>query len=271
MIRGIGGKPYISLDEHLDVKGFIDLHPEICRGFALARDYAKEGTWMKPGFDWKDASYAIHWKPIYKAVEEYLALPKDHPIRVNGDDLYLADLSNFKNRNTFTRYLKMTMGASDPYTYYFLWEQGNWNQRNAVRQPTEESQYFPGVVRWVNGLVEQNIISQIGRVLFFHCDHNGLGFEHRDLDADNGVFSKDSYTAHNNEFIHIRYRTKRGFYIWDPNTQNKHYVNSHAGFWNDQDWHGGDSIDEQDYALRVDCVFTDEFRKKLSIDHLEHY
>ena len=271
MIRGIGGHPYINLDPFLDIDGFKKLHPEICKGFALARDYAKEGTWMKPGFDWKDASYIVNWKPIYKAVEEYLALPETDPIRIAGDPMYVTDLSNFKNRNTFTRYLKMVMGASDPYIYYFLWDQGDWNDRGAKRNPTEESKYFPGVVAWVNNLVEQNIISQIGRVIFFHCDHNGLGFEHRDLDANNGVLEKNSYTNHRNEFIHIRFRTKRGFYVWDPDTENKHYINGNAGFWNDEDWHGGDSIGEQDYALRIDCKFTDEFRDKLGITHLKHY
>ena len=54
MIKGIGGQPYIALDEHIDIEGFRNLHPEICRGFALAREYAKEGTWMSPGFDPKD-------------------------------------------------------------------------------------------------------------------------------------------------------------------------------------------------------------------------
>ena len=57
MIRGIGGQPYIALDEHIDIEGFRNLHPEICRGFALAREYAKEGTWMSPGLDPKDMSY----------------------------------------------------------------------------------------------------------------------------------------------------------------------------------------------------------------------
>jgi hypothetical protein len=152
IIKGIGNKQYINLDPHLDIEGFKKLHPEIAKGFALARDYAKEGTWMTPGFDWKDASYILNWKPIYKAVEEYLALPTDDPIRIIGDKLYFTDLKDFKNRNIFTRYLKTTMGANDPYTYYFLWEQGDWNERNAERQKTEESKFFPGIVKWVENL-----------------------------------------------------------------------------------------------------------------------
>jgi len=149
MIRGIGNRPYINLDPYLDIDGFKGLHPEIAKGFALARDYAKEGTWMSPGFDFKDMSYTMDWKPIYKAVEEYLELPEDDPIRIIGDKLYFTDLKDFRNRNIFTRYLKATMGANDPYIYYFLWEQGDWNERNTARQKTEESVYFPGIV---NGL-----------------------------------------------------------------------------------------------------------------------
>jgi len=270
MIKGIGGLPYINLDPYLDIDGFCKLHPEIARGFSLARDYAKEGTWMSPGFKWDDASYIINWKPIYKAVQEYLELPKTHPIRQAGDPLYLTDLSNFKNRNIFTRYLKVTMGANDPYIYYFLWDQGDWNQRNSERYKTEESKFFKGVVSWVENLVKQDVIDQIGRVIFFHCDHNGKAFEHRDLDAKNGG-DEQGYTEHKNEFIHIRYRTKRGFYIWDPKTEDKHYINCHAAFWNDQDWHGGESSAEVEYGLRIDCKFTDTFRKKIGIDHLGSY
>lgn len=271
MIRGIGGKPYINLDPFLDIKSFIDLHAEMCKGFALARDYAKEGTWMKPGFDQSRGSYTWDWKPIYKAHEEYLALPEDHPIKIQGKEIYPTDFKDYKQRNLFTRYLKSALGANDPYIYYFLWNEGDWNERNAERQKTEESRFFPNVVHWVENLQQQGIVDRIGRVIFFHCDHNGKAFEHRDLDAKNGVFENDYYTPHKNEFIHIRYRTKRGFYIWDPDTQDKHYVNSHAAFWNDQDWHGGEYSLEQEYGLRVDCKFSIEFKNKIGINHLEHY
>jgi hypothetical protein len=271
MIRGIGGKPYIDLDPYLDVEGFRNLHPEICKGFALARNYAKEGTWMTPGFKFDDMSYIINWKPIYKAFAEFQSLPDNDPIKVEGMKIFPQDFKDYEQRNIFTRYLKSAMGANDPYIYYFLWEEGSWDERNAERHPTEEQQYFPGVVRWVKKLVNDGIIDQIGRVIFFHCDHNGHAFEHRDLDANNGVHDDKQYSPHNNEFIHIRYRTKRGFYIWDPESENKHYLNCNAAFWNDQDWHGGESSTEVEYGLRIDCKFTPEFRKMLGISDLESY
>ena len=265
MIRGIHGKPYIDLDTYLDTEKFHSLHPEICKGFALAREYAKEGTWMAPGFDIRDLSYIPNWKPIYAAFEEFQRLPDDDPIKIAGLDIMPADFKDYKQRNIFTRYLKSALGANDPYIYYFLWNEGSWDERNSARRKTEESKYFPGVVEWVENLIDENIINQIGRVIFFHCDHDGIAFEHRDLDAKNGIQDRTHYTDHQNEFIHIRSRSKRGFYIWDPDTQRKYYINSLAAFWNDQDFHGGERGKEQEYGLRIDCKFTQDFRDRLGL------
>lgn len=272
MIRGIDNKPYIDLDQHLDIKSFIKLHPEICRGFATARQYAKEGTWMKPGFDFADMSYTVNWKPIYQAFEEFQQLPDDDPIKIEGMKIFPNDFKDFNQRNVFVRYLKSTMGAHDPYIYYFLWEDTtNMSDRGETqRLPTPEQHHFPGVVKWVESLKEQNIIEHIGRVIFFVSESSSKPFEHRDIDhsvqGDNC-----GYSNHNVEFIHIRPLIKRGFYIWDPDQKKKVYVNSHASFFNDQDWHGGEFSMEQEYGLRIDCKFTNDFKKKLGIDNLEYY
>ena len=122
MIKGINGKPYINLDPYLDIDGFRNLHAEICKGFALSREYAKEGTWMEPGFKFDDMSYVLNWKPIYQAFAEYQMLPEDHPIKEQGKEIFPNDFKNYKQRNLFTRYLKGVLGANDPYNYYFLWE-----------------------------------------------------------------------------------------------------------------------------------------------------
>lgn len=267
MIKGINNQIYFDMEPYLDMKEFDRLQPEIYRGFAEARMYAKEGTWMAPGFTTEDMSYNIHWKPVYKAIEEFLALPDDDPIKQGGIDLY-RDFENFEVRNKFTRYVKMAMGAYDPYIYYFLWAQGNWDDRTAPRNMTPESKHFPNVVKWVENLVTTGVFEYIGRVIFFHCEADGIPFEHRDLDARNGV---NVVKPHRNEFIHIRPDTRNQFYIWDPEKKMKHGINTRAAWWNDVDWHGGNRHMSQSYSLRVDGKFTDEFRKKLGIDHLDTY
>ena len=266
-IKGINGHPYLDLEPYLDMDRFNQLQPEIYRGFSEAREYAKEGTWMAPGFTVEDMSYIYSWKPIYKAIEEFLALPDDDPIKLGGIDLY-TDFKNYKMRNKFTRYIKMAMGAYDPYTYYFLWEEGDWDDRPGERQMTEESKYFPGVVDWVLKLKEDNIFEHIGRVIFFHLEHDGIPFEHRDLDRKNGI---NVVKPHRNEFIHIRPDTRNQFYVWDPEHKMKYGINTRAAWWNDVDWHGGNNVMAQTYSLRIDGKFTEDFRKKLGIDHLEFY
>jgi hypothetical protein len=266
MIRGINHQPYFDLEQYLRMDEFDALQPEIIRGFAEARMYAKEGTWMAPGFTFKEMSYVPNWKPIYQAVAEYLALPDNDPIKKGGWDLY-CNIKDHETRNKFTRYLKMALGAYDPYIYYFLWEEGSWDDRMAPRKLTQEAAYFPNVVKWVESTIG-TIFEDVGRVIFFHCDHDGIPFEHRDLDAKTGI---DVEYPHRNEFIHIRPNTKKAFYLWDPEKKNKIYLNTRAAWWNDQDWHGGERIMEQSYSLRIDGKFTEEFRKKLGIDHIESY
>jgi hypothetical protein len=268
MIKGINNTPYFKLDDRLNMQEFDRLQPEIIKGFAEARHHAKEGTWMRPGFDQSQGSYTWHWKPIYKALDEFLALPDSDPIKQGGQDLY-NNITDHQSRNVFTRYLKMAMGAYDPYIYYFLWEEGSWDDRTAPRKLTAEAEYFPNVVNWVESLIQENVFEHVGRVIFFVCEHGGYPFEHRDLDGDRGP--DQTYTPHRNEFIHIRPNTKKAFYLWDPEKKNKVYLNSRAAWWNDQDWHGGEMIMEQSYGLRIDGKFTEDFRKKLGIDHLENY
>jgi hypothetical protein len=267
MIKGINGKPYFDLEDHLDMNVFDSLQPEILSGFALSRHYAKEGTWMAPGFTFDDMSYRVHWKPIYESMQEFMALPDTDPIKQGGMKLMPKDFKNFQERNIFTRYLKMAMGSYDPYIYYYLWEEGSWDNRTAPRKLTPEATYFPNVVKWIESLVG-TVFEDIGRVIFFHCEADGIPFEHRDLDAKNGV---NVVKPHRNEFIHIRPNTKKAFYIWDPEKKNKVYLNTRAAWWNDVDWHGGERIMEQSYSLRIDGKFTEEFRQKLGIDHLETY
>lgn len=264
---GINNQPYIDMAPYLNINQFDQLQPEIIRGFADARIYAKEGTWMKPGFTFEQMSYVHNWKPIYVAMEEFMQLPDNDPIKLGGIDLF-RDFQNYQVRNKFTRYLKMAMGAYDPYIYYFLWEEGSWDDRTGERKLTEEAQYFPNTVKWVEQLITDNIFEHIGRVIFFHCEHDGIPFEHRDLDAKNGI---NNPGPHRNEFIHVRPNTKKAFYLWDPDQKNKTYLNTKAAWWNDNDWHGGEKIMEQSYSLRIDGKFTEEFRTKLGINHLESY
>ena len=71
-ILGINNQKYFDLEPYLDMNTFDNLQPEIYKGFAIARPYAKEGTWMTPGFTFENMSYIHNWKPIYQAMQEFM-------------------------------------------------------------------------------------------------------------------------------------------------------------------------------------------------------
>jgi hypothetical protein len=250
MIKGINGKPYIDLSKFIDHNSFVKLHPEICRGFSIGKGAAAIGNLEVPEGFMNLAVYNNEFIPLYKLYNNFLNLPDTHPLRIQAVGLTDTELA---------MYLKFAMGGYDLYSYYFLYDfKDDW--RNGSRQHCilPEAQYFPSVVNWVENLVTLNVFSHIGRVAFFVQEAGGISFEHKDPSVD------PEHPDILSEFIHIRINLKRPFYVRDNETLEKHYINTCVGYWNDQDWHGGDSILEPSYAFRVDGVFTDEFRQKIA-------
>ena len=151
-MQKINNQVYFDMTPYIDMGEFDRLQPEIISGFALAREHAKEGTWMAPGFTFEDMSYKHNWTPIYQAMQRFQQLPDNDPIKIAGMKLMPTDFKNFQQRNIFTRYLKMAIGAYDPYIYYYLWEEGSWDDRTGPRKLTPEAEYFPNTVKWVESM-----------------------------------------------------------------------------------------------------------------------
>lgn len=225
---GINGKPYIDLDPYLDIEGFKSLHADICQGIAVARPFAKEGTWIQPTYDLSFASYNDNRKTIYDAYQEFKNLDDTHPLKIAGDQL--------QDKNEIVRFLKTAFGANDPYIYYHIWD-------------GKERKFFLSVIEWIRSI---NIVDRVHYATLLLCEHNHRPFEHQDLG-----------NMEHREFIHLRSDLSRGFYVWDEEQKKKHYVESYSAWWNEQDWHGGDVSNKQEYSLRIDCSFTEEFKRSI--------
>lgn len=249
MIKGINGKPYVDLSSVINHDSFVKLHPLICRGFALGRMAASVGNLEVPEGFMNLQPYKNSVTPLYQLYNEFLKLPDDHPIRVHGKDLEYSDLST---------YLKFAMKGFDLYSYQFPIDfTEGWRTGGPLHGLQSSAQYFPEVITWVENLVKNRVFSHIGRAAFFIQEAGGISFEHKDPSVD------PEFPEVLSEFIHIRINLNRPFYIRDIDTQEKFYINSCVAYWNDQDFHGGDTIMEPSYAFRVDGIFTDEFRKNL--------
>jgi hypothetical protein len=249
MIRGIAGQPYINLDPYLDVETIKSLHYKICKGIVQSK-YKKEGNIVRPG-GFGDA-YDLTFKPTFLALEEYQALPDDHEIKVLG-----RELGELDNRDQFVLFLKLVLGAYDPYQFIFLkTEAGGWETRFEEKPWTPDAELFPELKQWIENL-QGTVFKHLGRIIIFKAEHDGITGLHRDLIYPH----EDDYTNHRHEFIHLRTRLDRPFYIWDAETDTKIETTSYATFFNDQDWHNGGTANVQTFSIRIDGEFTDEFRK----------
>lgn len=259
MIRGINSQPYIDLDIHIDIQGFTALHYEICKGIVMA-DYKKEGNMVKPA---AADQYRWEFKPLYQALEEYHALPADHEIKRLG-----IEIGEYENRDKFMLFLKLALGAYDPYQFIFLkTEAGGWESRFEEKAWTEDAvNHFPKVKQWIEQEIQDKVFKTIGRIIVFKAEHDCLMPLHRDL-----IEPETDYYPHRHEFIHLRPNADKPFYIYDPETDTRISVDCRAAFFNDLDWHAGGRSDIQSYSIRIDGAFSDEFREKIGISHLENY
>jgi hypothetical protein len=247
MIKGINGNPYVDLSSLIDCTSFAKLHPTICRSFALANKHISIGNLDVPEGFMNIETYRNAFTPLYKSYTQLLNLPDDHPIKVTSKGLSETELAT---------YLKFALGAYDLYSYYFLVDfKEGWRSNELLHGITPTASFFPEVIDWVKTLVEIGVFTHVGRASFFMQEAGGVSFEHKDPSVD------PEHPEILSEFIHIRPNLVRPFYVRDNETLEKHYINTCVGYWNDQDWLGGDSILEPSYAFRVDGVFTDEFRK----------
>jgi hypothetical protein len=251
MIKGIKGHPYIDLSSMVDLTGFDKLHPEICKGFAVTKNIVPQGMLYAPEDYLNLKVYNNQFKMLFKAHRELTNLPDDHPIKVNATDL--------KENDDIARYLKFALGGYDLYSFYVLcdFEEG-WRVASDMISKKPLADYFPGVIAWIDKLIEQQVFSHIGRATFFVLEAGGVSFEHHDpsLDPENPDVTS--------EFIHVRLNTDRPFYVRDSETLEKFYINTRVAYWNDQDYHGGDPVLKPSYSLRIDGVFTDKFKDKIN-------
>jgi hypothetical protein len=258
MIRGINSLPYINLDSHINMDKFTALHYEMCKGLVMAEN-KKEGNMVKPA---AVEQYKFEFKPLFQALEEYHALPDDHEIKKMG-----VEIGEYKNRDKFMLFLKLAMGAYDPYQFVFLkTEDGGWETRFEEKAWTSDIKYFPKVKQWIEQELQDKVFKTIGRIIIFKAEHDCLMPVHRDL-----LDGESDYYPHRHEFIHLRPNLDKPFYIQDPEAGIKIAVESRACFFNDLDWHAGGRTNVQSYSMRVDGVFSDAFRESIGIAHLENY
>jgi len=120
-----------------------------------------------------------------------------------------------------------------------------WEASEAVNQ-------FPELMDFIEGLPFQ----RKGRMLIIYDNEARVVPAHRDH-LDPNVC---------NEFIWMRTNFKKPFYVLDPETDIKKYVESYSAWFDAvNQYHGSDAAEGLSFSIRIDGRFTDEFRSQIPV------
>jgi hypothetical protein len=250
-MKGINGAPYVDCSTVVDISALERMNMEICSGIALSNP--KAGVYGPGVKDSKQFNNFLMLKGKLSGDPqeiEYRWNQMTHDQQNTFAKLYL----NLYNPSSVV-YLREPKKGLDPIMAYLKKgsdEHFEW---------TSHASHFPSLVPWLEAL-RGSVFESFGRVLFFIHEHDCKLLIHRD-----GM----SYAPHKNEFIWLNPGNTKRFFIYDEKTDQRHYVDTPAAFFNDLDMHGGDPTNYASWSLRIDGKFHEDFRKKLGIDGLGSY
>lgn len=223
---------WTDLDDIVDTKTFLSLSEEICMG--IAKSSTTQPHICDPG------SRVVKLKPEMIYPFEIEPKWKDK----------LDDLTPYEKRIFLKYYEKAHYSVGGVFLKFHNGYMNKDRDEGAVWTPN--AQHFPNLVKYLHTLP----FTEFGRVFIFTLDHYSVLTEHRDSMYD-GL--RDDVP----EFLWFTIdKNAMRFYIKDNDDQ-KHYIESTCAWFNDNDRHSSDGVIDATFCLRIDGIFTDEFREKV--------
>ena len=259
-MKGVFGKPYVCLDQHINIDQLVNMVEDINYGIAKSHAY------IKPNFaatyqTAEDSSY------IKEAVKDFGSayrcwLNDPDPVRqTRGKELLDTD------QIAFEYWLQYEYNVVEVMSYLVLRDyvkpySESYEPLDALKQNNFEfvwtpcSSYFPNFKEWC----EQLPLTQLGPVVLLLKTAGDSFPLHNDV-----FFSNDNY-EHQEQFIWLDPRKSRSLYILDNETNTEYKMNNGISyFWNNHDLHGGSNkIDRMSWTIRIEGLFNDELMQKLS-------
>ncbi|MDP8914162.1 MAG: hypothetical protein M3N39_11385 [Pseudomonadota bacterium] len=122
--------------------------------------------------------------------------------------------------------------------------------RTDLWSPSAEADEFSELMSFVATLP----FRETGRVIIMYDKSGRAVTAHRDHDS--------AELCH--EFIWFRTNFSKPFYMLNPETGEKLYVKSHSAWFDTvNQYHGADASGGLSFSIRVDGIFTDEFRSRI--------
>ncbi|MDB5698091.1 MAG: hypothetical protein JWN69_895 [Alphaproteobacteria bacterium] len=200
------------------------------------------GTARYPSYKSFDRFIDVEW---LKSLDSYVTERIERRLTVARDLAFYTGpfvLETDASRLPGSRLIRLSeSGKAD--NYYDL-------DRTDLWRPTPEAAEFSELTAFIDTLP----FKATGRIIIIYDDSGGRVPAHRDHD--------DPDLCH--EFIWFRTNLAKPFYMLEPKTGRKLYVESHAAWFDTvNQFHGADETGNLSFSIRVDGIFSDEFRNEI--------
>lgn len=255
-MKGINNKPFVCLDQYLDIESLLELVDDIHYGIAIshkdirinfASTYHRFNTDIKLE-DPKDFSSGYHcWL-------------NDAERQSIGKELLETDTKAFQY------WLTLQYRIVEPLQYVILREPDKKFDETYIPLDgmknnsidffwTDESKNFSTLKTWCEKLP----FDKLGSVSLLLMMPGSPMPMHRDL-----FYIDDNY-EHQESFIWFDPLKSRSMYVLDKNTEEKYFMKGGISYiWNNHDWHGGvEPTSNLTWTLRVEGIFSEDFKKKV--------
>lgn len=261
-LRGIWGHPFVNLEPYLGLSGLEELHEEICMGLTQVPVAYTGGSHRSMGImppSRRDEARVDYGEVIAGFSPEerrrFVELAEDASDLEPDDALLFGEEKEHGLSIRQMLYLKIRYGVYFPWkVFYEMIPNKYWDEKSssAGKSFTRQARaIFPKTVKMVESLP----FAQIGR-----CNIMGLEAH------DHGTVHKDGEHRDKPEPDHFitlcPVRNKRLF-LWDEESRTPTFVDGHAYWFNDSDYHGVAADPFFRYSIRVDGVFDPDFLDEL--------
>lgn len=236
----INDKPYISIDNHLDIAGLKDIEKYIVLGIVKSKNNIAEGAAAKANFYPSEVQnnskslLDISWNevvsdPTHPYFEQYKELNFD-VMACRMFNKYMFDTIQMGQMLTLRTYPTKQFHLKDSAAHCF-------NTPSIV--------HFPELMSWINNI---KILDEVGRVIFFFNSPH-----------DKHVIHKDHYFGTPEQFILLNIRPNRKeFFILHDNNE-KLVINENAILFDPRNYHGTEGKDYYGWTLRIDGKFNKDW------------
>ena len=234
----INDQPIVDLSTYVNIQSLMDQKPYF--------DYAvvKSSTLVTPARYYRAQFLDQCNLGLSDVLESYT---KPQPLELD----FLQDLRNHDQLASWLRYNQNLIYGqqSVPIIYPKNWLTKHIKQETVE---TENTKYFKFLFDWLDN---EQIFSEYGRVVVFLNEPGVSTPMHQD--------SPDA--TRKDEFIWLSLGDRKKFFVYDINTETKHYLHSPIGTFDATNYHGADAGEFASWSMRIDGIFSDSFLTKTNL------